>query len=216
MVRAPRRAGRRVRAAATVTGGPCSACTTGSSHTNARTHARPPGTTLNPYPPPQDTKYVTLPELRRMMAPDSGLLWSPWFRCARARGAPAARLPAARRLSPLSRSLSLPPSPPRLRHLPCPPPSLLPPPQDHRRQLLGALVGRPGRNAGHRQSRRRGHHPPPGHALALTRGSAGAARGGSARCIRRPLPSAAHSFRRAPPAMRCSWPLAFSPPIHSM
>lgn len=32
--------------------------------------------------PPQDTKYVTLPELRQMMQPSSGLLWSPWFRCA--------------------------------------------------------------------------------------------------------------------------------------
>ena len=30
----------------------------------------------------QDTKYVTLPELRQMMHPSSGLLWSPWFRCA--------------------------------------------------------------------------------------------------------------------------------------
>ncbi len=28
----------------------------------------------------QDTKYVTLPELRQMMHPSSGLLWSPWFR----------------------------------------------------------------------------------------------------------------------------------------
>ncbi|KAI7836603.1 hypothetical protein COHA_009561 [Chlorella ohadii] len=27
-----------------------------------------------------DTKYVTLPELRQMMHPSSGLLWSPWFR----------------------------------------------------------------------------------------------------------------------------------------
>ena len=27
-----------------------------------------------------DTKYVTLPELQQMMAPSSGLLWSPWFR----------------------------------------------------------------------------------------------------------------------------------------
>lgn len=27
-----------------------------------------------------DTRYVTEPELRAMMAPDSGLLWSPWFR----------------------------------------------------------------------------------------------------------------------------------------
>ena len=35
-----------------------------------------------PPPPPtlQDTKYVTLGELREMMAPSSGLLWSPWFR----------------------------------------------------------------------------------------------------------------------------------------
>lgn len=33
-----------------------------------------------PFPPPQDTKYVTLPELRQMMQPSSGLLWSPWFR----------------------------------------------------------------------------------------------------------------------------------------
>jgi isopentenyl-diphosphate delta-isomerase len=27
-----------------------------------------------------DTKYVTFPELRQMMHPSSGLLWSPWFR----------------------------------------------------------------------------------------------------------------------------------------
>lgn len=25
-------------------------------------------------------RYVTLPQLRSMMAPDSGLSWSPWFR----------------------------------------------------------------------------------------------------------------------------------------
>jgi hypothetical protein len=29
----------------------------------------------------QDTKYVSLQELRQMMEPGSGLLWSPWFRC---------------------------------------------------------------------------------------------------------------------------------------
>mmetsp|Transcript_2145 Transcript_2145/g.3729 ORF Transcript_2145/g.3729 Transcript_2145/m.3729 type:complete len:356 (-) Transcript_2145:508-1575(-) len=28
----------------------------------------------------RDAKYVTLPELKAMMAPSSGLLWSPWFR----------------------------------------------------------------------------------------------------------------------------------------
>lgn len=27
-----------------------------------------------------DVKYVTFAELQRMMRPDSGLLWSPWFR----------------------------------------------------------------------------------------------------------------------------------------
>ena len=26
------------------------------------------------------TKYVTLPELRQLMRPESGLQWSPWFR----------------------------------------------------------------------------------------------------------------------------------------
>ncbi|GAB4815759.1 hypothetical protein N2152v2_002805 [Parachlorella kessleri] len=37
--------------------------------------------TLEPNPEEvMDTKYVTLPELRSMMAPDSGLRWSPWFR----------------------------------------------------------------------------------------------------------------------------------------
>ena len=28
----------------------------------------------------RETRYVTLPELRAMMAPSTGLLWSPWFR----------------------------------------------------------------------------------------------------------------------------------------
>lgn len=37
--------------------------------------------TLAPNPEEvMDTKYVTLPELRQMMQPSSGLLWSPWFR----------------------------------------------------------------------------------------------------------------------------------------
>lgn len=37
--------------------------------------------TLAPNPEEvMDTKYVTPEELRAMMAPDSGLLWSPWFR----------------------------------------------------------------------------------------------------------------------------------------
>jgi hypothetical protein len=31
-------------------------------------------------PPGQDTRYVSWQELREMMDPSSGLLWSPWFR----------------------------------------------------------------------------------------------------------------------------------------
>ncbi|MEW5297916.1 MAG: hypothetical protein WDW38_003788 [Sanguina aurantia] len=37
--------------------------------------------TLTPNPEEVEaTRYVTLPELRAMMAPESGLAWSPWFR----------------------------------------------------------------------------------------------------------------------------------------
>lgn len=39
------------------------------------------GLTLQPNPEEvMDTRFVTLTELRQMMHPDSGLLWSPWFR----------------------------------------------------------------------------------------------------------------------------------------
>lgn len=37
--------------------------------------------TCSPHPDEvQDIKYVSLPELQKMMSPSSGLLWSPWFR----------------------------------------------------------------------------------------------------------------------------------------
>jgi len=37
--------------------------------------------TLDPNPEEiSETRYVTEPELEAMMAPDSGLLWSPWFK----------------------------------------------------------------------------------------------------------------------------------------
>lgn len=35
--------------------------------------------TLNPEEV-ADVKYVTLPQLKKLMQPDSGLRWSPWFR----------------------------------------------------------------------------------------------------------------------------------------
>lgn len=55
-------------------------------------------------PPVQDTRYVSLAELRAMMAPTSGLLWSPWFRCARRRVVGAERRRSGRGPRPGPRS----------------------------------------------------------------------------------------------------------------
>lgn len=104
-----------------------------------------------------------------MMAPGSGLLWSPWFRRAAAHAAVHAP-GACRRLLRLLGTARVPSSararlPLTAGALPLNTPSSSSPSsshtlQDHRRKLPRALVGRPGCHADHRRARRRRQHPP--------------------------------------------------------
>lgn len=114
-----------------------------------------------------------------MMRPDSGLLWSPWFRRA---GCGAARLQGGAGCRPAAAQSSCGCLPACRRALgwavwacrrcaaePCalllPLPKPHRPLQDHRRKLPGALVGRPGRDPGHRQACGCRHHPPHPHLM---------------------------------------------------
>ena len=108
---------------------------------------------------------MTLGELRQMMHPDSGLLWSPWFRWVdfsgwQREGHPEEARPGREgpccccALLPTQQSLhNLHAQQPKQRTLP---PPLL---QDYRRELSGGVVAGLGGDTDYRQARRRGHHP---------------------------------------------------------